>query len=359
MRRRFAAMSRAPLDRVQRTVELVAARAERDGGEGHRALGHVQAPALRADRVVVPRGAAGPKVCGARAAVEPGEGAPAAGVERVEQRVRAPLGVRRPRRVVRRELRRRDVGRDAIEPQPRLRRDGVDERAIRLAPDRREAGRGGRGSGRSASRPGRQGHARERRHARDHRERAAAREKLPPTGLQAAPWMRMDVRVLDVCRPAARRAEGAVRRRTSDGRPLAAPVSPVPREEFDGRRGQSPGEGGAPGGGESHRAWAEPRAQRTLVKSPPELWAEVSDPGALAGHLGAFGEIRITRLDPESTVAWEGDRARGTVELEASGWGTKVTLVARLDDAPAPSEPVPAPRVPEAAMAAGDDGPPA
>ena len=73
----------------------------------------------------------------------------------------------------------------------------------------------------------------------------------------------------------------------------------------------------------------DPRAQRTLVKSPPELWAEVSDVDALAGHLGAFGEIRITRLEPETTVAWEGDRARGTVELEPSGWGTKVTLTAR------------------------------
>jgi hypothetical protein len=75
----------------------------------------------------------------------------------------------------------------------------------------------------------------------------------------------------------------------------------------------------------------EPRAQRTLVKSPPELWAEVSDVGALAGHLGAFGEIRITRLEPETTVAWEGDRARGTVELEPSGWGTKVTLTALIE----------------------------
>jgi hypothetical protein len=75
----------------------------------------------------------------------------------------------------------------------------------------------------------------------------------------------------------------------------------------------------------------EPRAQRTLVKSPPELWAEVSDVEALAGHLGEFGEIRITRLEPETTVAWEGDRARGTVELEPSGWGTKVTLTALIE----------------------------
>jgi hypothetical protein len=72
----------------------------------------------------------------------------------------------------------------------------------------------------------------------------------------------------------------------------------------------------------------EPRAQRTLVKSPPELWAEISDVSTLARHLGEFGEIRITRLEAETTVVWEGDRARGTVELEPSGWGTKVTLTA-------------------------------
>jgi hypothetical protein len=83
----------------------------------------------------------------------------------------------------------------------------------------------------------------------------------------------------------------------------------------------------------------EPRAQRTLVKSPPELWAEVSDLEALARHLGEFGDIRITRLEPETTVAWEGDRARGTVQLEPTGWGTKVTLTAELEAAvPAAAE---------------------
>src|SRR5215210_3487177 len=87
----------------------------------------------------------------------------------------------------------------------------------------------------------------------------------------------------------------------------------------------------------------DPRAQRTLVKSPPELWAEVSDTAALAGHLGAFGEIRITRLEPETTVAWEGDRTRGTVELEPAGWGTKVTLTARIEAQPAAADPVPDP----------------
>ena len=67
-------------------------------------------------------------------------------------------------------------------------------------------------------------------------------------------------------------------------------------------------------------------ATRTLVKSPPELWAEVSDVAALTRHLGEFGEIRITRTEPESVVEWEGDRTSGTVRLEPAGWGTRVTL---------------------------------
>jgi hypothetical protein len=71
-------------------------------------------------------------------------------------------------------------------------------------------------------------------------------------------------------------------------------------------------------------------ASRTLVKSPPELWAECSDAGSLARHLGEFGEIRITRLDPETNVAWEGERASGTVRIEPSAWGTRVTLTAQV-----------------------------
>jgi hypothetical protein len=80
-------------------------------------------------------------------------------------------------------------------------------------------------------------------------------------------------------------------------------------------------------------------AQRTLVKSPPELWSELSELERLANHLGAFGEIRITRLVPEHTVAWEGERASGTVSIEPSGWGTKVTLNATIET----EEPEPAP----------------
>ena len=83
-------------------------------------------------------------------------------------------------------------------------------------------------------------------------------------------------------------------------------------------------------------------AARTLVKSPPELWEVCSDAESLARHLQPFGEIRITRLDPETTVAWEGERASGTVTIEPSGWGTKVTLTALArEPEPAAAEPLP------------------
>jgi hypothetical protein len=95
--------------------------------------------------------------------------------------------------------------------------------------------------------------------------------------------------------------------------------------------------------------------KRTLVKSPPELWSELSEVERLAKHLDAFGEIKITRLEPESTVAWEGEGASGTVSIEPSGWGTKVTLTARVEgEEPAPPPPPLAPEPVEAASPRGD-----
>src|SRR5437660_11480190 len=81
--------------------------------------------------------------------------------------------------------------------------------------------------------------------------------------------------------------------------------------------------------------------QRTLVKSPPELWAELSDPASLARHLGELGEIRITRVDPEERVEWETTGASGSVAIKPSGWGTRVTLTVQ-HEAPA-HEQAPAP----------------
>jgi hypothetical protein len=102
---------------------------------------------------------------------------------------------------------------------------------------------------------------------------------------------------------------------------------------------------------------AEHEASRTLVKSTPELWAECSDAASLARHLGAFGEIRITKLEPETAVAWEGEDVCGTVTLEPAGWGTRVTLTAvsessgkdvtpRPESAPAPAATVAEPPEP-------------
>lgn len=103
------------------------------------------------------------------------------------------------------------------------------------------------------------------------------------------------------------------------------------------------------------------QVQRTLVKSPPELWAELSDVEALTRHLARFGEIRITRVEPETKVAWEGEHASGTVELTASGWGTKVTLTAEPREAGPPAaeaEPAEAPEPEAAAAAEAEAAPP-
>jgi hypothetical protein len=94
-----------------------------------------------------------------------------------------------------------------------------------------------------------------------------------------------------------------------------------------------------------------PTVKRTLVKSSPELWAEVSDPEALGAHFEAFGPIRITRTADAALVEWEGERAAGRLALEPSGFGTRVEIAAEpaVQEIPAPPapEPPPAPPAPE------------
>ena len=75
--------------------------------------------------------------------------------------------------------------------------------------------------------------------------------------------------------------------------------------------------------------------QRTLVKSPPELWSELSDETSLARHLSRFGAVRIVGRTAEERVDWEAERARGSIRIRPSGWGTRVTLTLERDgDAP-------------------------
>jgi hypothetical protein len=67
---------------------------------------------------------------------------------------------------------------------------------------------------------------------------------------------------------------------------------------------------------------------RTLVKSPPELWTELE--GDRLSE--AVGEVSVRATEPERSLAWEADGARGTAVIEPSGWGTKVTLTAEVEE---------------------------
>src|SRR5256885_2282144 len=57
---------------------------------------------------------------------------------------------------------------------------------------------------------------------------------------------------------------------------------------------------------------------RTLVKSPPELWAELE--GDCLSK--AIGEVTVRPTEPERALAWEADGASGTAVLEPAGWCT-------------------------------------
>jgi hypothetical protein len=97
--------------------------------------------------------------------------------------------------------------------------------------------------------------------------------------------------------------------------------------------------------------------QRTLVKSPPELWAELSDPEALARHLGELGEVRITRAEPEKLVEWEAEDTTGTIAIKPSGWGTRVTLTVSRELSLQGSPPTDDPDAPAAFEATGEARP--
>ena len=68
--------------------------------------------------------------------------------------------------------------------------------------------------------------------------------------------------------------------------------------------------------------------ERTLVKSPPELWAELEGERLNA----AVGEVEIEPTEPERELTWKGNGASGTARLEPSSWGTKVTLTAEIEE---------------------------
>ena len=90
---------------------------------------------------------------------------------------------------------------------------------------------------------------------------------------------------------------------------------------------------------------------RTLVKSPPELWADLEGDRLSS----AVGEVTVEPTEPERSLRFEGEGLRGTAVLEPAGWGTKVILTAEVEEVVARQglwarmlgEPTPAPRHPE------------
>jgi class 3 adenylate cyclase len=67
---------------------------------------------------------------------------------------------------------------------------------------------------------------------------------------------------------------------------------------------------------------------RTLVKSPPELWAELT--GDRLSE--AVGDVSVNATEPERELRWVGQGVTGTARLEPSSWGTKVTLTAEVEE---------------------------
>jgi len=77
-----------------------------------------------------------------------------------------------------------------------------------------------------------------------------------------------------------------------------------------------------------HRRMASVEVSRTLVKSGPELWEELS--GERLGD--ALGGAEVRPMEPERELAWRTDGATGKAVLEPSSWGTKVTLTAEVEE---------------------------
>lgn len=70
---------------------------------------------------------------------------------------------------------------------------------------------------------------------------------------------------------------------------------------------------------------------RTLVKSPPEVWAELERDGRLA-ELLEIESLEVTVAQELEVLEWQAETASGRIEIKASGWGTKVSLTAEVDE---------------------------
>jgi hypothetical protein len=72
--------------------------------------------------------------------------------------------------------------------------------------------------------------------------------------------------------------------------------------------------------------------ERRLVKSPPEVWEELSSATGLSRWLG---EVRVRTVDPPRRLEWDAPGASGVINLESLGWGTRVRIRAQTNHVPA------------------------
>jgi uncharacterized protein YndB with AHSA1/START domain len=61
--------------------------------------------------------------------------------------------------------------------------------------------------------------------------------------------------------------------------------------------------------------------ERTLVRSPHEVWDKLCDQPGIARWLGG---VQIDGVEPPTRIAWKFRGANGVIELEAAPWGTRV-----------------------------------
>jgi hypothetical protein len=75
-------------------------------------------------------------------------------------------------------------------------------------------------------------------------------------------------------------------------------------------------------------------ASRTLVKSPPEVWEQLDNPGRMQGLMSALvghaTDVSVYEREEEAKLAWKAsaDDARIEIELAEKGWGTNVSVSA-------------------------------
>jgi hypothetical protein len=72
--------------------------------------------------------------------------------------------------------------------------------------------------------------------------------------------------------------------------------------------------------------------ERTLVRSPHELWDKIFDHPGISRWLRG---VQIRATQPPNRIEWDFRGANGVIELEAAQWGTKVR--ARVKPAQAPA----------------------